>query len=258
MRSLHLAVVALVVTAPLLGADLTPTGTLRAAFLATNPVQGRVDPQSGAVTGPVADLVRELARRLNVPYTITPVPDAASVINSVKTRKADIGFLAYETARAAQVEFSEPYALMANAYAVRADSNIRSSADVDRAGVTIGAVKGQSQEIYVSGNIRNARITVFPAMPPNDALAGMLAAGEFDAFAANRTRMEELARASNKVRVLSDNFLMIGQAIVVEKGETSRLVELNRFVADVLASGFMKSSLDRARLAGVEVAPTAK
>ena len=39
---------------------LAPTGTLRAAFLGTNPVQGRVNPSTGAVTGPVADLVREL------------------------------------------------------------------------------------------------------------------------------------------------------------------------------------------------------
>ena len=210
-------------------ADLAPTGTLRAAFLATNPVQGRIDPQTGAITGPVADLVRELAARRKVPYTLLPVPDASAVIDSVKSGKADIGFLAYEAARAAQVDFSDPYALMANAYAVSADSSIRRSADVDRAGVKIGAVKGQSQEIYVSGNIKNARVQVLPAMPANEVLAGMLAGGELDAFAANRQRMEELARTSSKVRVLSDNFLMIGQAMVVEKGNRSSLDELNRF-----------------------------
>jgi polar amino acid transport system substrate-binding protein len=243
---------------PPLEADLAPTGTLRAAFLATNPVQGRVDPQTGAITGPVADLIRELAGRLHVPYTLLPVPDAAAVIDSVNSRKADIGFLAYEAARAAQVDFTDPYALMANAYAVRADSSIKRSADVDRAGVTIGAVKGQSQEIYVSGNIKNARVQVLPVMPANDVVAGMLAGGELDAFAANRQRMEELARTSTKVRVLPDNFLMIGQAMVVEKGNRSSLDELNRFLADVRASGFVKTSLDRAKLVGMEVAPPAR
>ena len=242
---------------PLLQADLAPTGTLRAAFLATNPVQGRIDPQTGAITGPVADLVRELAARRKVPYTLLPVPDASAVIDTIKSGKADVGFLAYEAARAAQVDFSDPYALMANAYAVSADSSIRRSADVDRAGVKIGAVKGQSQEIYVSGNIKNARVQVLPAMPANEVLAGMLAGGELDVFAANRQRMEELARTSSKVRVLSDNFLMIGQAMVVDKGNRSSLDELNRFVADVRASGFVQTSLDRAKLVGVEVAPTA-
>ena len=234
------------------------TGTLRATFLATNPVQARIDAQTGAVTGPVADLARELASRLGVPFTITPVPDAAAVIDSVKTHRADIGFLAIEAARATQVEFSQPYALMANAYAVRADSKIRSSAEIDRAGVKVGATRGQSQEIYVSGHLKNARVTVFPAMPPNEALAGMLASGELDAFAANRTRMEELARASSQVRVLADNFLMIGQAIVVDKGDAARVGELNRFVSEVVGSGFMKASLDRTKLSGVEVAPLSK
>jgi polar amino acid transport system substrate-binding protein len=261
MVPLQHVLLSLVVAIPLLaaGADLAPTGTLRAAFLATNPVQGRVDPQTGAITGPVADLVRELAGRLGVPYTLLPVPDAASVIDRVKSRKADVGFLAYEAARASQVDFSDPYALMANAYAVRADSNITRSAEVDRAGVKIGAVKGQSQEIYVSGNIKNARVQVLPSMPANDIVAGMLAGGELDVFAANRQRMEELARASTKVRVLPDNFLMIGQAMVVDKGNWSSLDELNRFLADVLASGFVKGSLDRAKLVGsMEVAPIPK
>ena len=35
--------------------ELAPTGTLRAAFLASNPVQGRVDPKTGAVSGPAVD-----------------------------------------------------------------------------------------------------------------------------------------------------------------------------------------------------------
>ena len=40
---------------------LAPTGTLRASFIATNPVQGRVDAKTGVMTGPATDLVGELA-----------------------------------------------------------------------------------------------------------------------------------------------------------------------------------------------------
>lgn len=242
-------------SAALPAADLAPTGTLRASFIASNPVQGRVDAVTGAVTGPVADLTRELARRLGVPYVITPLPDAGAVLASVKAHTVDIGFLAYEAARATQVDFTAPYTLSSSAYAVRADSPLRTMADVDRAGMTIGAAKGASQQIYVSANVKNARVEVMDQVPPHDALAAMLVSGELDAFAANRTRMEELARTSPKVRVLSENFLEIGQAIVVDKGGASRVDELNRFLADVRASGFIKSSIDRAGLAGVEVAP---
>jgi hypothetical protein len=50
---------------------LAPTGTLRSSFIATNPVQGRVDAKTGEATGPAADLTRELARRLGVVGTQT-------------------------------------------------------------------------------------------------------------------------------------------------------------------------------------------
>ena len=250
------AIVLLVLSAiSLLRADgLAPTGTLRSSFIASNPVQGRVDPKTGAVTGPVADLTRELARRLGVPFVITPLPDAGSVLESVKAGRVDIGFLAYEAARATQVDFSQPYSLAASAYAVRADSPIHTTADVDRAGVTIAAVKGVSQQIFVSATVKNARVQVLDDTPSNEEMAKMFAAKQIDAFAANRTRMEELARVSPQVRVLPDNFQTIGQAIVVQKGNSSGLRELGRFLDDVLASGFVKSSIERAGVAGVEPA----
>ena len=78
---------------------LAPTGTLRSSFIATNPVQGRVDAKTGAVSGPAEDLTRELARRLGVPYRVTPLPDAGAVLESVKSSRVDIGFLAVEAAR---------------------------------------------------------------------------------------------------------------------------------------------------------------
>ena len=238
----------------LMGPDLAPTGTLRASFLMTNPVQGRVDPQTGAVTGPVADLVREIAKRRGVPFTILPVPDAAAVIDSLKTGRADIGFLAYEAARATQVDFSRPYLLMSNGYLVRADSAIKKSADVDRAGIKVGAVKGQSQEIFVSENLKKAHVEVLNTMPADEAVAKMIVSGQLDAFAANRSRMEAVARTSPQLRLLPDNFLVVGQAIVVNKGQTASLEELNRILADVLASNLVKTSIERAQLTGVEAA----
>lgn len=244
---------ALVLALQLLGSSLAPTGTLRATFIANNPVQGRVDAQTGAVTGPSPDLARELARRLGVPHAITPLPSAGAVMESVATGKADIGFLAYEAARAEQVAFSDSYLLSGSAYAVRADSTIKSSADVDRPGVTVGAVAGQSQEVWVREHIKTARIDALAAVPPNAALAALLIEGKVQAFAANRTRMEELARDFPAIRVLSDSFLNVGQAIVVAKGNGTRLVEVNRFLAEMRASGFVKASIDRAKLSGVEV-----
>jgi hypothetical protein len=47
---------------------------------------------------------------------------------------------------------------------------------------------------------------------------------------------------------------MIGQSIVVPKGEAAKLDEVNRFIADVRGSGFVRASIDRAGLTrGLEV-----
>src|SRR5262245_24055408 len=116
---------------------LAPTGTLRASFIATNPVQGRVDAKTGEASGPAADLTRELARRLGVKHTITPLPDAGAVLESVKSGAVDIGFLAIEAERATQVDFSDAYSSSGAAYAVKTGARFQKSSDVDRAGVTI-------------------------------------------------------------------------------------------------------------------------
>ena len=102
---MRLAVALLAIAASLQAQStlLAPTGTLRASFIATNPVQGRVDAKTGVTTGPATDLIRELARRLAVPFAVTPLPDAGAVLESVKSGKVDVGFLAVEAERATQV-----------------------------------------------------------------------------------------------------------------------------------------------------------
>ncbi len=233
---------------------LAPTGTLRSSFIATNPVQGRVDAKTGETTGPAADLTRELARRIGVPAVIMPLPDADAVLESVKSGKVDIGFLAVEADRARQVDFPDAYSSSGAAYAVRADSPFVKSSDVDRAGVTIGAITGQAPEVYVRAHVKNAKVQSLPAVPPNAEMGRMLLDRRVDAFAANRTRMEELVRDVQGLRILPDDYMVTLQAIVVPKGRTAQLAEINRFLADARKSGFVQGSLDRARVAGVKVA----
>ena len=240
---------------PMMAADLAPSGTLRATFLGDNPVQGTVDPTTGAVSGPVADIVKELARREGVPYKIIPAANPKAVIDSVKNHTVDIGFLAWEAERARQVDFSGAYSLMGSAYLVPAASPIKTAEDADRAGVLIGAVGANSPTIFLNQHLKNAKVKEFPAMPPLDDVHKMLASGELAAFAGNRARLVEAAAQYPSLRVAQGNFTVLEQNIVVEKGDTTRLEIINRFLEEVRASSFVKDSLARAKLAGVEAAP---
>ncbi len=234
---------------------LAPTGTLRAVFLGSNPVHGRVDPKTGTATGPVPDLVAELARTLKVTSTAQPVPDAAGVIAALKNGTADIGFLAYDETRAREVDFGPAFIVMHNSYLVRADSPLQKSADVDRAGVTVAAIKGQSQQLFVSRTLKQAMIRVLDTMPPQAELESMLIGKTVDAFAINRQRgLDAQAASSGKLRPLPDNFMDVEQCFVVEKGASAKLKAIEQFVTTVRQSGFMNASIERAKLAGVSPA----
>ena len=252
---------AILLALPAMAADpahLAPTGTLRAAFLGDNPVQGKVDPATGTVTGPVADLVKDLAQRLGVPYKILPDANARVVIDHLKSHTADIGFLAYEAARAEEVDFTRPYVLMYSTYVVRADADIQKAADADRPGKRIGAVKGQTPQIYLKNNLKNAELRTFDDMPPLDELQRLLTSGELDAFGANRQRMVDAAAHSPKLRALADNYSAVEQSLVVAKGHPEQIDALNSFLDEARASGLVKASLDRANINGAEVAPARK
>ena len=70
-----------------------------------------------------------------------------------------------------------------------------------------------------------------------------------------RQRSLDAQSASNsKLRALSDSFLEVDQCFIVEKGARAKLEAIEKFVAELRASGFIKASIERARLTGVDVA----
>jgi polar amino acid transport system substrate-binding protein len=240
---------------PIMAADLAPTGTLRATFLAGNPVQATTDPKTGAISGPVADIVRELARRAGVPYTVTPSNGSQELIQRLNGRTADIGFLAWEADRARLVDFSGPYLLMETTYLVPAGSPIRTAADADRSSVKIGAVAGNSPTIYLQQHLKNAQVIAWQAAPPYEEMLKMFASGQVDAYAGNRARLVEAAARYAGLRVVQDNFTMLEQNIVVQKGDTVKLKIVNDFLEEARVSTFLKDSIARAKLAGVQAPP---
>jgi polar amino acid transport system substrate-binding protein len=248
-----LAMLLVVALGPAAASELAPTGTLRAAFIDSNPVQARLD-AAGEVRGPAADLTRELARQLGVPFGIRPAPGVAGVIDAVKSGTADIGFVAFDATRAEQVDFSAPYLLAHNTYVVRADSAAASVQDLDRPGARIGVGERDAGDLFLTRTLRSAELK---RRPSSDLDAGIraLMAGELDAYAANRTRLLAIAASEPALRVLPDNFYSVEQAIVVRKGNRAGLAVVERFVAEARAQGLVRAAIERAGLAGVDVAP---
>jgi len=235
--------------------DVAPTGVLRVAFLGANPVQGHVNPQTKEITGVVADLTKELARRLGVPYEIYPAANAAEIVARLNAGKSDVGYLAFDPERGRVVDFSASYALMGNALVVRADAPIKATPDADRPDTKLAAVRGQTQQIVLSEIMKQARMTMLEKKPNQAQLEEMLGTRQIDAYGANRPDAEMAAAASGgKLRALADDFFVAEQAFVTPKGETKKIAELDKFVTEIRADGYMQQTLDRSRLAGLAVA----
>lgn len=265
MRRFAFVIALTTLAAPALGSDLSksdlakiiaPTGTLRATYISTNPVQAFFDRTTMEMRGPGVELTRELALKASVPSTLTGASGVQGVIDSVKNGEADIGFVAFDPVRAAQVDFSQNYALAQNTFLVAANSPIKTVADADRAGVRIGVGARDAGDYFLTRTLKNAELERNEG-GISDALVKALLAGELDAYAGNRMRLHEAAQKTPGLRLVPDNFYGVEQAIIVPKGDAARLAVVNRFIEEARASGLIAGSITRARLVGVDVAPHA-
>lgn len=234
---------------------LAPTGTLRAAFLATNPVQARVDPETNEIRGPVADIASELGRLMGVPVSMQPLPGVPAVIDAVSGGSADIGFLAYDATRAERVAFTQAYIYGHNSYIVRTDSPIRTFADADREGIRIGARTGNAVDLFLSRTLERAELVHLPRRTTEAEATRMLLANEIDAYATNKQRLAAAVANEPRIRVLDGSVLPVEQSVVVAQGNDVAVPQLDRFIDEARTSGFLQSLVDRYMLAGVEVAP---
>jgi polar amino acid transport system substrate-binding protein len=237
-----------------LAQTLAPTGTLRATYIAANPVQASVDPATKEMRGPAAALARELARRAGVPLTIIGAKGADGVLESVKHGDADIGFLAFDPLRAEQVDFSQNYALAQNSYLVVENSPIKSINDVDRAGVRIGVGARDAGDYFLTRTLKAATL-VRNDGGVADAVVKALLAGELDAYAGNRMRLHEAAKKTPGLRLVPDNFYGVEQSVIVPKGNAARLAIVETLINEARASGLIADAIAKAGLVGVDVAP---
>jgi ABC-type amino acid transport substrate-binding protein len=90
-------------------AELASTGVLRATYNTLNAREARFDRRTHMVVGPSAELNKELAKRLNVPFEIGGVEGTAAVVDTVKRQRADIGFIPCDPTLAKDVDFSQAY-----------------------------------------------------------------------------------------------------------------------------------------------------
>jgi len=255
MRTLRLVTMASVLACAtsVTAGDIAPGGTLRAAYLGTNPAQAMRDPATGEIRGPAYDLARELARRNDVPLEFKPIAGPPAVIEAVKNGQADIGFVAYEATRLGTVEFSETYMLVRQSFLVLDGSPIKAIADIDRAGQKIAGTVNDSITLCMKRILKQATIVELENNPAE--LSKALTVRTIDALGANRQRLTTLSTTTPGTRLLPDDLFNVPQNIVVPKDRPAALAAVNALIDEVRASGFLQRAIERGGAIGVAVAP---
>ena len=219
-------------------ADLAPTGILRASINLGNPVLAQGTGQAPA--GVTVDLSREIAARLGVPVALACFDAARKSFEALRAGAADVGFLAIEPARQAEVWFTAPYVLIEGVYAVPAGSPITTAAEIDRPGVRIGVKEGSAYDLYLTRTLTHAEV-----VRGGDAV-DVFREHHLDAVAGIRQPLTRLVAGDPALRLAEPRFMQIRQAAAttLDRSPAAKAF-LRTLIEDLKAAGFIASALAR-------------
>ncbi|MDB5502709.1 MAG: amino acid transporter substrate-binding protein [Tardiphaga sp.] len=236
--------------------DLAPTGTLRAAINFGNSVLAQKGP-ADAPRGVSVDLAAELAKRLGVPVAFVPYEAAGKVFEGARAGAWDVGFIAIEPVRSAEIMFTAPYVIIEGTYMVRADSPLKRVEEVDRPGIQIAVGLGSAYDLYLTRTIKNAAV-LRANVGGGSAMIQKFLEDKLDVAAGVRQQLDAYAKDHPEMRVMPGHFQEINQAMGMPRVEgqprAAGAAYLAAFVEEMKASGFVAEALTRSGQVA-EVAP---
>ncbi len=240
--------------APAIVRQLAPSGRLRVAINLGNVVLAQPGGARGAV-GPSVDIADELGRRLGVPVDLVIYRAAGDVVDKLAQDRWDVGFMAVDPARAAEIAFTAPYVYIEGTYLVRADAPYRAVADLDQPGRRIAVGQGAAYDLYLTRALKHAALV--RAATSGDAIALFQKDPAIDTVAGVRQALEQESARTAGYRVLPDAFNRIEQAVALPRGRDAGLAWVARLIEELKARGFIRKALDDAGQQAARVADPA-
>lgn len=234
--------------------QLAPTGKLRVGVAyapSATPVFVAKD-EAGGVRGVPRDLGDALAKKLGVPVEMTVAATTNELTDAVASGAIDIGFMPADDARRERVNFSPAYFTIESTYLAGAPTDIKTMADVDRAGITVVGINGSTTMRSAARSLKNA--TVIPAKSIDEALA-MLKDGKVQALALTHDSLPKLQKQLPGSRIIDGAFQKVGVAIAVQKDRPAALAFVTSFVDDAKKDGTVRKMFDASGLQQLAVAP---
>ena len=231
-------------------AELAPGGTLRVGLFRTNPnyvIQGLPE---GQWEGVAVDIARALADRLGATFE----PVAYRTVDEILAGRGsawNVAFMGIEAGRLEILDFSPAYMHTENSYIVPSGSGLMTIADVDRAGVKVGAQGRTVQQNFLKTALKQATLVEIRSV--SDGVGQELGAGKLDAVAGGRDQLETLAQKMPGHRVLPGTFYSVRLGMATPKGRSAGAAYVAEFIREMKASGAVARAIERAKLRGATV-----
>jgi polar amino acid transport system substrate-binding protein len=235
--------------------DIAPTGALRVA-VAVGPAASTFwatrDPSSGQARGVTVELAKAAAEKLHVPLKLVEYPNSGGIAAAAAKDAWDITFMPADAEREKYVDQGPSYVVYESSYLLRAGSDIKEMAGVDRAGIRVGVIDGTATSRTVAKALKNASLTSFPKPEP---AAELMAAGKLDALAMGRDALADLAKTLPGSRVLDGAVQSTGVVVAVPKNRAATRDWAAQFVEAAKGDGTVRHAFDSAGFNTTEVAP---
>ena len=238
---------------PAARAELAPTAKLRVGLILSNQVLVSKDPSTGELRGVTINLGKALAQRLGVPFEPIGYANPAALVKSFGTDQWDIAFLAFDPARAQEVDFSPPYMEVDNTYLVTATSKVAAVERADQPGVTIAVPERSAPDLFLSRNLKSAQVLRVPGGA--EAAIEALRTGKADAYAENAHMLSLYADGLPGARVLEGRYTVIQHSIATPQGKAAAAKYVKMFVEEAKSDGTIAQAIRAAGLRRTRVAP---
>lgn len=240
---------------PAARAELAPTGKLRVGLILSNQVLVTKDIASGDLRGVTVSVGKALANRLGVPFEPVGYANPAALVKSFGGNEWDIAFLAFDPARAQQVDFSPAYMEVDNTYLVMAKSRITAVELADQSSSTIAVPQGSAPDLILSRTLKAAKLIRVPG--GETAAIEALKSGKADAYAENAHMLSLYSEKLPGSQVLDGRYAIIQHAIATPKGKMAASKYVETFVEEARADGTILQAINAAGLRRTRVASSA-
>ena len=206
--------------------------------------------------GVAVELVRELAKRLDVPLEITAYKSAGSLANAVRERAWDVAVLGDEPERAKEIAFAGPLTEIEATYMVPAGSPLKSVNDIDRDGVRIVLGAGAAYDLYLQRTLKHAKLV--PVSGGAGAVFKEFVDKKYEAMAGLKTQLLELEPKLPGSAILPGNFNVVRHTAGTIPGREAGSAYLKAFVEAVKAEGLVAQWIQKSGVKGLSPAPLVK